>query len=309
MEENANPSSDYFVLPYLQSMGQIVERRQFVDLPAADQLHGTNVLFVRYIPAAWRRLITVCRDQLAGVYFFMDDDLFSWRSFARMPLRYQWKLLRFTWRHQRWLRSLGAKLLVSTSYLQERYAQWQPQLLSPQVPEALLSLVHRDDETDMLDGPITLFYHGSASHGADLEWLRPVIAEILERDERLVFEVIGDSAVNRLFRGVQRVHVLHPMKWPSYQALIKRPGRTIGLAPLLDTPFNRARAHTKFLDITLSGAVGIYAQGPVYGSAVTHESNGLLLPMEQGAWVDGVLRLARDGDLRTRLLEEARKCL
>ncbi|WP_226702113.1 glycosyltransferase family 1 protein [Microbulbifer elongatus] len=309
VEENANPSSDYFVLPFLHAQGHSVERRGFAELPEPGALRGAQVLFVRYIPNAWRRLITASRYEIAGVHLFMDDDLFSWSSFARMPLRYQWKLLRLSWRHQSWLRAMGAKLLVSTPYLQQRYSEWQPQLLAPQVPAALLPLLEREDVDFSDSAPITVFYHGSASHGADLKWLRSVIERVLAADERIVFEVIGNSSVNRLFKGLPRVQVLHPMKWDSYQSLLRRPGRSIGLAPLLNSPFNRARAHTKFLDITLAGAVGIYAAGPVYGEVVRHRENGLLLPMDQGTWADAILQLAADRSVRKQMLNEARTCL
>ncbi len=298
VEEGENPSTDYFVLPFLREQGVDAVRCSFSDIPPAEQLDGATLLFVRYLPVNGKALVDQCRDKVAAVYFFMDDDLFDWRAFATMPLRYQLKILRLSWSHRKWLKSVGAQLLVSTPYLQQKYADWQPQLLPPQ------PLAEREQSP-----VLTFFYHGSASHGGDLRWLRPVIAEVLERDERLAFEVIGDTSVNRLFKGLPRVHVLHPMKWPTYRALIHRPGRTIGLAPLLDDRFNRARSHTKFFDITAAGAVGIYAQGPVYGGIVEHEKNGLLLPMNRRAWVDGILRLASDEALRDRLLEGARECL
>ncbi|MBY6190516.1 glycosyltransferase family 1 protein [Microbulbifer agarilyticus] len=309
VEEVANPSSDYFVLPYLQAQGATVERYRFSELPDPARLHGANVLFVRYIPAVWRELIATHHNRLAGVWLFMDDDLFSWRSFAGMPLRYQWKLWRLSRRHRSWLRAIDAKLAVSTPYLQARYASWNPHLLTPEVPAALTPLLKRGDSPVEKSEQVTLFYHGSASHGADIKWLQPVIAEVLSADKRIVFEVIGNGSVNRLFRGLPRVHVLHPMKWPAYQSLLHRPGRTIGLAPLLDSRFNRARAHTKFLDITLAGAVGIYAEGEVYGKVVCHQKNGLLLPMDQNRWVESILQLAADEPTRAQMLGEARQCL
>jgi len=298
VEEGENPSTDYFIVPFLREQGASLVRCAFSEMPPPEQLDGATLVFVRYLPAKWKRLVDQCRGGIAAVYFFMDDDLFDWAAFVNMPILYQLKILRLSWSRQKWLKSAGARLLVSTPYLQQKYAGWQPQLLPPQPP------LERE-RSPML----TLFYHGSASHGADLRWLRPVIAEVLARNERLVFEVIGDVSVNRLFKGLPRVHVLHPMKWPSYQALLRRSGRAIGLAPLLDSPFNRARSHTKLFDITLAGAVGIYAQGPVYGGTVEHERNGLLLPMDKQAWVDGILRLAGDQALRHRLLEGARACL
>ncbi|QKX15823.1 glycosyltransferase family 1 protein [Microbulbifer sp. YPW1] len=309
VEEGANPSSDYFVRPFLSGAGADIVRCSFAQLPSADLLDGAIVTFVRYVPRKWRQLIERHQGVIQQLNFFMDDDLFSWPAFARMPLRYQWKLLRLSWRHQAWLRAMGAKLLVSTPYLQQRYAEWQPQLLAPQVPAGLLPLLGREDVENSDSAPITVFYHGSASHGADLNWLRPVIEKALAADKRLVFEVIGNNSVNRLFKGLPRAHVIHPMKWGSYQALLQRPGRTIGLAPLLDSPFNRARSHTKFLDITLAGAVGIFARGPVYGEVVRDGENGLLLPMDQAAWVEGILRLASDAPLRNQLLCGARACL
>ncbi|WP_377483543.1 glycosyltransferase family 1 protein [Microbulbifer taiwanensis] len=298
VEEGENPSTDYFVMPFLREGNTTPVRRFFSQIPSEEQLDGATLIFVRYIPAKWKTLVESCRDRMAAVYFFMDDDLFDWRAFAAMPLRYQLKLFRLSWSHRKWLQSIDARLLVSTPYLQRKYADWQPQLLPPR------PLAERESSP-----MLTLFYHGSASHGGDLRWLRPVIAEVLERNERLAFEVIGDSAVNKLFKGLPRVQVLHPMKWPSYRALISRPGRSIGLAPLVDSRFNRARSHTKFFDITAAGAVGVYAEGPVYGGIVAHEKNGLLLPMERQAWVDGILRLVADEPLRERLLEGARACL
>lgn len=296
VEEGENPSTDYFVMPFLREQGVACARHSFADLPPAAQLDGASVVFVRYVPAAWRALVERCRDRVATICFFMDDDLFDWRATANMPLRYQWKIFRYSRRHRQWLRSLGARLLVSTPYLRDKYADWRPRLLPPQPPEPG-------------ESPITLFYHGSASHGADLRWLRPVIAEVLARDERLAFEVIGNASVRRLFKGLPRVQVLHPMKWDSYRALIRRPGRNIGLAPLLDNRFNRARSHTKFFDITQAGAVGVYALGDVYGGIIRHEQNGLLLPMDRTSWVEEILRLAGDESLRSRLLEGARGCL
>ncbi|MFS1523009.1 glycosyltransferase family 1 protein [Microbulbifer sp. 2304DJ12-6] len=297
MEEGVNPSTDYFVLPYLREKKIQFERISFDQMPSKEKIKGATILFVRYVPSAWKSLVNKCRSSISEIYFFMDDDLLSWRSFGAMSLRYQAKILRYSWLNQRWLRSIDAKLLVSTSFLQRKYTEWNPALLKAQ-PVQLKTGVQQ-----------TVFYHGSASHHKDLLWLYPIIEESLQRNQNLIFEVIGDKSVNKLFHGLSRVHVLYPMKWPAYLSLIRRPGRDIGLAPLLDTPFNSARSHTKFFDITQTGAVGIYAEGPIYATVVRHDENGLLLPMKPEAWVEAILRLADDQSLRQRMLKVARQCL
>jgi Glycosyl transferases group 1 len=95
------------------------------------------------------------------------------------------------------------------------------------------------------------------------------------------------------------------MKWPAYQAFLAMPGRHIGLAPLLDLPFNRGRSYTKFFDITRCGAVGVYSPGSVYSEVVSHGQDGLVVELEQEVWVEAILSLAQDEPLRQRLLRNA----
>jgi glycosyltransferase involved in cell wall biosynthesis len=151
-----------------------------------------------------------------------------------------------------------------------------------------------------------VFYHGTASHDAEKRWLRPIVAEAVRRDDRLVFEIIGGQRVNRLYRGLPRVSVVHQMTWSAYQAFIAFPGRHIGLAPLLDSPFNRARSYTKFFDITHCGAVGIYSPNGACAEVVRHGMDGLLVELEEEAWVEAILSLVRDEPLRRGLLRNAR---
>jgi glycosyltransferase involved in cell wall biosynthesis len=279
VEERPNPSTDFYIRPWLAIQKIEPDVRGFDDVPGQAELDAAVVIFVRYIPPAWKQAVTANRKRIQAIYFFMDDELFEWSSFSNMPLRYRIKLYRYAWRHQHWLQSMNAKLLVSTHYLVDKYSHWQPELLNPQ-PQNPISR-----------SPTVLFYHGSGSHRDELEWLMPVVEAVLRRCQHLVFEVIGDRSVNRLFSGLPRVQVLHPMQWLTYQAQLDRPGRSIGLAPLLDTCFNRARSHTKFYDITQAGAAGIYAEGPVYERIVEHKVNGVVLPMQPDKWAQAIIDL------------------
>lgn len=292
VEEQANPSSDYFVLPHLATSGRRVVRCGAADLPAPGDLDGADVVFVRYVPAGWARLVESQRRQIRRLAFFMDDDVLDVRASAGMPWRYRFKLARLAAWRRGWLQRQGAELWVSTPWLRQKYSAWQPRLVlaSPVTP---------------IQGVRRVFYHGSASHGAEIQWLRPVMEAVLRRDGNLVFEIIGGRAVYRLFRDLPRVNVVHPMKWPAYQAFLAMPGRHIGLAPLLDLPFNRARSCTKFFDITSCGAAGIYASTGACAEWVEDGVNGLLLPMDQEAWIEAILHLAADEPLRRRLLQGA----
>ena len=298
VEEGPNPSSDYFVLPWLQGERAFVRRCGLDEVPELAAIDGVRVVFVRYISSAWRNFIEHNHRRLAGIDFFMDDDLFDGEAAKGMPARYRWKLFRLARRHREWLWGMGARLVVSTPWLAQKYARWEPVQLAAHRP------------FPECEPPLqTVFYHGSASHRQEMEWLVPVMEAVLEAEEGLAFEVIGDRRVRRLFGGLPRTHVLHPLSWPDYQALLRQPGRSIGLAPLLESPFNAARAPTKFFDITRAGAVGVFAEGGIYETLVDHDENGILAPMEPEAWVAAIRELATDPIRRQRLLEGARACL
>jgi len=294
VEEQRNPSTDYFLLPAFSSGDCNVIRCGFADLPTPDQLDGAQVVFVRYVPSAWARLIASLPGRLGGLVFFMDDDVLDVRAAAGMPLHYRFKLARLAAWRKRWLQQHGAALWVSTLYLQQQYAQWSPRLLLP-APIASSADVCR------------VFYHGSASHGAEIRWLHPVMAEVLRRDERVAFEIIGGTDVYRLYRGLPRVTVVHPMKWPAYQAFLSMAGRHVGLAPLHDLPFNRARSYTKFFDMTRCGAAGIYSSGSACAAVISHRVEGLSIDLKPALWVEAILSLVQDEPLRQRLLSNALK--
>lgn len=296
VEERANPSTDYFVAPACAGQGRRLHRCRFDEAPPEASLANAVVVFVRYIPPQWRRKVEAERRQMAQLVFFMDDDVLDPRTWGDMPWRYRYKLYRQAARHQGWLQRQDAQLWVSTAWLQQKYAAWSPLRVEPLPLSAT-------------QGACRVFYHGSASHRAEIRWLHPVIEQVQHEDPRVVFEIIGGQDVYRLYRNLPRVTVVHPMRWPAYEAFVDQPGRHIGLAPLLELPFNRARSCTKFFDITRAGAAGIYAAAGACGGFVRPGIDGLVLPMRPQAWAEAILQLARDEPARQALAIAARERL
>ena len=292
VDEQPNPSTDYFVLPVIAENGLRVIRCRFDDLPAPAEMKDAVVIFVRYVPSAWMKLVDAVRPMLRSLVYFMDDDILETGMSAGMPWRYRFKLARLAAWRAGWLRKHGAELWVSTHFLLQKYSEWKPRLI---LPSPAMNPINS----------CRLFYHGTASHEAEIRWLYPVLDEVLRQGECLSLEIIGGSDVYRLYRGVPRVTVIHPMKWPAYQAFLAIPGRHIGLAPLLDLPFNRGRSYTKFFDITRCGAVGIFSPNSVYSEIVKHGESGLIVELHQEAWVKAILSIARDEPLRHSLLLNA----
>ena len=293
VEERPNPSTAYYILPYISANNYPVISCNFSEIPLPSSLEGAMVIFIRYIPSAWANLVSRTRSRLHSLVYFMDDDVLDFSATSGMPLRYRYKLLRFAAMRRQWLHRQSAQIWVSSKYLHQKYSEFNPRLVLPS---------YLSPPT----GIRRLFYHGSASHDAEIRWLLPVIREVLQRDESLVFEVIGGMEVYRLYRGMQRVTVVHPMKWPAYQAFLSTQTMHIGLAPLLDIPFNHGRSYTKFFDITRCGAVGIYSPGSIYSEVINHRHEGMIVELDQSKWVDAILELASNEVLRLDMLNHAR---
>lgn len=293
VQERNNPSTDYFVLPLLKQRGFQIELVNHDVLPVDIGLVDKLLVFVRYVPHNWVRHIEKYQQQIAGLVLFFDDDLFDMKSLMGLPLKYQIKLFKLSYLRKFWLNKIGAKLWVSTPFLANKYAEWDPMLVFPSV------LTSEESPS------IRIFYHGSSSHSADIEWLFPVVKSVLEQQPSLSFEIIGNKKVNKLFKTLPRVTVIHPMSWTNYQSFIAQPGRHIGLAPMLDNAFNAARSYTKFFDNCRAGSVGIYANHAAFRRIVKHEVNGLLLDMSRDVWVKAILSLASDEVLRQNMLKQA----
>ena len=293
VEEQRNPSTDHYIEPVLRRLGFQMARRGLMDVPHTSDLKGTAVVFVRYLSPAWRNAVDAVRDQLSGVVYFMDDDLLDIQATSDLPARYRLKLWRMATRHRNWLLGQRVALWVSTEVLARKYAAHAPKVVSPcALPEVPCQK--------------RIFYHGSESHRAEIEWLVPVVGAVLAHAPDASFEVIGGSRVRQLFAGVPRVTVVHPLKWPAYLAFSATGERHIGLAPLFDTRFNRSRSHTRFLDHARMGAAGVYSESSANAAVVTAGHDGVVLPMRHQDWVDTILELLADEALRSAIAANAR---
>jgi len=297
IEHGRMPSTDYFVVPEAQHLGLPVtvynSTRGDVDTSALSP--GALVVFVRYIDGQWAEAVRAARERLAGVVLFMDDDLLDWRALKGLPFRYAYKIWRLTLRRRQWLEEVKASLWVSNDFLAHKYANLHPTLVAAAPAPATV-----------LSAPaVRIGYLGTASHIAEIRWLAPIIKDVQERCDYTFFEIFGDEDVNRLYRGIPRTAVLHPMSWPNYQAHTSLGGLHIGLAPLLPGQFNAGRSPTKFFDFVRCGAVGIYSDVTPYAGFVRNGVDGLLVKNDPDAWVEAILRLARNSKTRTKMAEVA----
>ena len=110
----------------------------------------------------------------------------------------------------------------------------------------------------------------------------------------------------RAFCGHPAV-VCHPFE-SDYQTFFRkftRFGYAIGLAPMLNDEFHNCKTNIKFRDYAAAGAVGIYADVPLY-SSVIHGQTGLLISGEPGTWLAAIEHLLADRQLLESIRQQAR---
>lgn len=292
LEEGATPSGDYILLPWLARLGSPVVRLDARLPPTAASLQPDDyVVVLRYLHAPWKAAIERQRTTLSGLAWFLDDDLLDRAALAGLAKGYQRKIETLALNHRPWFERMACEWWFSTEALGRKYQALHPQVLSLSPPASLCQP----------RPAVKVVYHGTASHAGELGWLHTVMAEVLARNPQVHFEIFGDLAVNRLYRDLPRVSVLHPMRWESYLAYTATHRADIGLAPLLPQPFNAGRGAVKFFDHTRMGAMGLYARVPPYLGFVEDGVDGVLLGPSPAEWVEAVLAWADDPSGRTRL--------
>ncbi len=264
----------------------------------------------------------------------MDDDLLDWKALFGIPLPYAFRLWRKVTSKRKWILSSCSELWVSTPYLAKKYAAWNPRLIRPVASGAILErnwLSSKDYEggpsfqrpslqssslspplnslTDSnslsTSGVVRICYHGTWSHRDDMKWFAPIICEVQRLCPEVHFEVFGDARFSRIFKKVPRITVLDTMAWPDYLSYTQNNRFDIGVAPLLDTLFNRGRGPIKFFDYARCGAVGVYSSGPAFESFVTDGVDGFVLKNDQQLWIDTLVKLVRSPELRATTYEAA----
>lgn len=293
LSPGAIPTTDiYFRARTGAGIAAIVDTLASDPPPDATDADAVYVI-VRYLPARWRGWLARAGVAPARIAYFLDDDMPCALAAAELPLAYAMRTAWRAARMARWLRGRHAALWVSTGELQRRYAGAGARVCAPvYLPSAATAAPALE--------PV-YFYHGSGAHRRELEWLVPVVRAVQERLPVARFEVFGDARVERLFRGIARVSVLRPLRWPDYLARAGHLRYAVGLAPLLDGPFNRARAHVKLFDITRLGAAGVYSPQPAYIDSVRDGVTGLLCDNDPQAWADAIVRLFEEPARRVRI--------
>jgi glycosyltransferase involved in cell wall biosynthesis len=155
--------------------------------------------------------------------------------------------------------------------------------------------------------PVRIVYAGSPTHMADLDMIAPALARIVEQ--------FGDAVELYFFGCAPRDPSLAARSrqldffddYTAYARKLVELAPDIGLAPLCDTPFNRAKSNIKALEYGALGVAGVYSDLPPYQNPDGGPGAfGPLVGPDPGVWEKTIVRLVTDAKLRGKIAARAR---
>lgn len=257
-------------------------------------------------PQTVKEIIRKCRGEGIKIVYDIDDGLLDIPSYHPEYDRY-----RSVFKCVAELAKTADHVLVSTEYLARRMKTMNRNIHV--VPNALDEsvLVNTDVSFDQRSGPLRILYMGTATHGSDLDLIIEPIRRICKEfgPEHVIFEIIGVQDRTSDSDFIQRFVVpskiaMNYLLFMNY--LMKHQHRwDIGVAPLVDSVFNRCKSHIKYLDYAALGIAGVFSDLDPYNSVIQHGRNGLLVQNTPTAWYEAIKTLVTDPTLRTGLAKNS----
>lgn len=247
--------------------------------------------------AMWRQAMDRPRPRLV---FEIDDDL--WRVDPSSPVYGQLN------RQPEWAQMLAINaavadtVVVTTEHLAGvmRRHNADVRVVPNFVPSALLD--HQPTRRD--DGTVTIGWAGSPTHAMDWAVMDDELRQFLRKTPRAELHVIG-APVERWSR-IPPSRMRKTAWFASVDDYLRGVDFHIGLAPLADHPFNRAKSWIKALEYGALGIPVIASDVGPYRDYVRHGETGYLV-RKPGEWIKYLRELVHDEAARTEMGAAARR--
>ena len=187
--------------------------------------------------------------------------------------------------------------------------------LSPVQPEYLYPAKPSQRKRWFVDGPaqergtgnrvITIGYAGGKTHRDDLTLVEEALGQIADKwKEHVTFKFLGCAPPK--FRRCTNVvvHDAH-VGYGKYPSALGSLGLDIGIAPLVDNPFNRCKSNQKWLEYSACGIAGVYSDLPPYSDSVVNGRTGILVANTTEAWFQAIDSLVANKQGRTAMAKAA----
>lgn len=186
---------------------------------------------------------------------------------------------------------------VTTPELKNVYNSLQPDITV--LPNAIdLSLW---EESQTTGEEVVIGYAGSPTHEKDLMSIKEALERVLEKRKHVSLKFMNyvPAAFLEDFRG-RITHVKGETSYKKFAKTLPTLGFDIGIAPLVDIPFNKSKSDCKWLEYsamaipTVASRIGPYRKRTIHGKTA-------LLCRDVDEWEEALLRLVDDEAERKKI--------
>ncbi|MDG9925376.1 MULTISPECIES: glycosyltransferase [unclassified Pseudomonas] len=261
-------------------------------------LHSSLNIFSRaahpnisWIPAYLKR------NNISYIYY-LDDNFWRIQGNSELAKFYQSKSTIDTL--DEFVRHASLIIVNSPSILE---------FIATRFPEAQCELLPPPFDSELADKHIqpkkrassnfVVGYAGSYK-ATELEIIEKSVLDLCSKRPDIRFEFIG--GITERLRGLNNVQWFPG--FDDYHEFIKfKISRQwdLGLAPLLDSPFNASKTNNKFREYGGCGIVGLYSNVSPYRESVIHRETGYLTNNDVASWTNAIVAAAENPAQRLKI--------
>lgn len=190
--------------------------------------------------------------------------------------------------------------IVSTPFLKKLYENYSPTYVCPNSLD--LSLRKFDIPKPHGKDEIRIGFSASAGHITNLQMILPVMREIMEKYPSVYF--YSYKHMPKPFVGTPLEKRVRLMKWvpvTEYPTYLHSLSLDMGIAPLTDRLFNRAKSNLRLLEYWSSGHYPVVASRVGHYAETVRDGINGFLATEHNEWVEKISKLIEQPILRRKL--------
>jgi glycosyltransferase involved in cell wall biosynthesis len=196
---------------------------------------------------------------------------------------------------------------VSTPYLADELRSLNsrvpvfPNLLDPEIWD--LRRPARSGERK----PLRVCCIGTGLMSENISLITPAMEFCEHRYNRdVVFCLWGNAKyLDERVKKLKNVTISHSkMPYRTFARKLQQEAFDLGVVPLSDLRFNRAKSNIKYLEYAASGIPSIFSRVEAY-AGLLHGDTGILAGNDPDEWRQEIVRMVEDRGLRNRIAEQA----
>ena len=199
---------------------------------------------------------------------------------------------------------LSDAIIVSTSFLKENLAEQFPGKPIYVIPNSIdfnrWDNAKSDGEMEAKKpGMVRIGYSGCANHSGDMEIVKPVLLGLLDEFPNLEVIIAQDMGA---FSDITHPRFKVLKRWTNiidYPSMVKGWDLDIGIAPLRDNNFNRAKSNLRWLEYSAAGIPTVASRVRPFVESF-RSADGCLASSKQ-EWYDALKFLIQNPEERSRI--------